>query len=165
MAEEKKARPTQQPPGRRLAVRFWLVAKDGNYPTEILTVDCGGGDEALPVFSHEEEAELFLNLGVVGDGWRVRESAAGEIVSLLAGSCAGVGSVALDPTPVMSSEMLDLVKVGRERFVDLIQLSVRKRSLAGSGWTEPRAGRISVSFEGSDRGPKSFITAPCKVSE
>jgi len=91
----------------------------------IFTVDCGG-DEALPIFSHEEEAEMYLGLGGAGDGWRVRESSAGEIVSLLFGPCRGVGGVALDPTPVMASEMIDLVKVSRDRFVDLVAPSGRK---------------------------------------
>ena len=84
MTQEKKARPARHSPARRSAWTFWLVAKDGTSPMEILTVDCGD-DEALPVFSHVEEAELFLALGGVGDGWRVRESAPGEIVSLLFG--------------------------------------------------------------------------------
>jgi hypothetical protein len=118
MIEGKKARPAHERPGRRSASRFWLVAKDRNHPVEMLTVECGGG-EALPVFSHEEEAELFLNLGGAGDGWRARESSAGEIVSLLFGPCAGVRSVALDPSPVMAPETLGLVTLGRDRFVDL----------------------------------------------
>jgi len=88
----------------------------------VFTLDCGG-DEALPVFSHEEEAEMFLGLGGAGDGWRVRESSAGEIVSLLFGPCRGVRGVALDPTPVMTSEMIEFVRVGRARFVDLIAAS------------------------------------------
>jgi hypothetical protein len=119
MTQEKKVRPAHPSPARGSASRFWLVAKDGTCPMEILTMDCGG-DEALPVFSHEEEAELFLGLGGVGDGWRVRESAAGEIVSLLFAPCAGAGSVVLDPSPLMTPEMMGLVRVGRDRFLDLI---------------------------------------------
>jgi hypothetical protein len=118
MVEGEKARPVHGPPARRPASRFWLVAKDRNHPVQMLTVDFGGG-EALPVFSHEEEAELFLVLGGAGEGWRARESSAGEIVSLLFGPCAGVRSVALDPSPVMAPETLGLVTLGRDRFVDL----------------------------------------------
>jgi hypothetical protein len=119
MTQEKKARPAHHSSARLSSSRFWLVATDGPCSMEILTVYCGG-DEAMPVFSHEEEAELFLGLGGVGDGWRVRESAAGEIVSLLFGPCAGVGSVALDPSPLMAPEMMGLVRVDRDRFLDLI---------------------------------------------
>src|SRR5918997_5663903 len=135
MTQEKKAWLDQQPPGRRSAWRFWLVAKDGNCSIETLTVDCGG-HEALAVFSHEEEAELFLRLGKIDDGWRVRESSAGEIVSLLFGPCAGVGSVVLDPSPLMESEMMGLVRVGRDRFLDLITSPARKRPPPRSGWTQ-----------------------------
>ena len=125
---------------------------------EVLTVDCGG-DEALPVFSHEEEAELFLSLGGVGDGWRVRESAAGEIVSLLFGPCAGVGSVALDPSPLMAPEMLGLVRLGRDRFLDLIVAPGRERSLPGSGWTRALGRRNRLLFENSNRHPRPFTHA------
>lgn len=135
MTEEEKARPTRQPPARPSASTFWLVAKDGNCPVEVFTVDCGG-DEALPVFSHEEEAELFLGLGGAGDGWRVRESSAGEIISLLFGPCAAVRSVALDPSPLMATEMVGLVRVGRDRFVDLIGAPGRDKPLPGLGWAK-----------------------------
>ena len=118
MTQQEKAHPTHQPPGRRLAVRFWLVVKVEPYPMEILTFSCGG-DEALPVFSHEEEAELFLCLGEIGDGWRVRESSAGEVISLLFRPCAGVGSVTLDPLPAtVAGAMIELLSLSRERFLD-----------------------------------------------
>ncbi len=117
--------PAGRQPGRPPGSTYWLIAKVENGRIEALTVD-GGGGEALPVFSHEEEAELFLCLGEISDGWRVRESSAGEIVSLLFGPCRGVRGVALDPTPVMASEMIDLVKVSRDRFVDLVAPSGRK---------------------------------------
>ena len=73
----------------------------------------------LPVFSFEEEAEMFLHLGGHGgDGWRARESGASEIASLLRGSCADVGGVALDPLPGMAEDgTVGLVEVGRERFL------------------------------------------------
>jgi hypothetical protein len=107
---------------------------------EILTVNYGD-DEALPVFSHEEEAELFLGLGEIGDPWRGRESSAGEVVSLLFGPCVGVASVALDPSPFMAPEMIGLVRVGRDRFLDLITTPARKKTLPRSGWTQT-PGRI-----------------------
>ena len=105
-------------PGRPPGSTYWLIAKVENGRMEALTVD-GGGDEALPVFSHEEEAELFLCLGGIGGGWRARESSAGEVVSLLFGPCAGVASVALDPLPgTVAGAMIELVSLSRERFLD-----------------------------------------------
>ena len=105
-------------PGRSSASAYWLIAKDQNVRVEVLTIE-HGGEEVLPVFSHEEEAELFLGLAGVGDGWRVRQSGAGEIISVIYGPCAGVRSVALDPLPEMvAEEAVELVSLGRNRFVE-----------------------------------------------
>jgi hypothetical protein len=55
---------------------------------------------ARPAFGfEEEEAELFLRLGRLGGGWRVREGRRGGIVSVFHGPCADVERVALDPLP------------------------------------------------------------------
>ncbi len=106
------------PAGRQPGSTYWLIAKDRSGRVEVLTIECGG-EQALPVFSFEEEAELFLGLGGVGHGWWVRESGAGEIVSVLYGPCAGVRSVALDPLPEMvSDEAVALVSLSRKRFVE-----------------------------------------------
>ncbi len=162
MIEEDESRQAHHPLARRPASRFWLVAKDGACPMEILTVDYGDY-EALPVFSHEEEAELFLCLGEIGDGWRVRESSAGEIVSLLFGPCAGAGSVVLDPSPLMMSEMMGLVRVGRDQFLDLITTPASKRLPPRSGWTQTPGRQNRLLFENSNRHPRSFISAGSKL--
>ncbi len=84
---------------------------------EALTIE-RGGEETLPVFSFREEAEMFLELGGFGGGWRVRGSCAGEVVSILCGPCANVREVALDPLPEMLSERtVGLVALDRERFM------------------------------------------------
>ncbi len=86
---------------------------------EALTLEPSGRGKALAVFGHREEAELFLRLEGLEDRWRVRESAAGEIVSLLFGPCAGASGVALDPLPEMvGGPTLGLVTLGRERFAE-----------------------------------------------
>jgi hypothetical protein len=107
--------------GGRRHKRWWLIAKNGNSRVELLTTcrDEDGG-ETLPVFGHEEEAEIFLHLGGYGDdGWSARESSIGEIVSVLCGPCSCVEGVALDPLPVMVDDRtLGLVWLGRERFLD-----------------------------------------------
>ncbi len=162
MSQEKKARLAYQPPARRSASRFWLVAKDGTSPIVTLTLDCGGY-EALPVFSHEEEAELFLCLGGIGEGWRARESSAGEITSLLFGPYAGVGSVALDPSPLMAPEMIDLVRMGRDRFVNLIAAPGGKIPSTGSGRTRISGRQNRLLFENSNRHPRTFTSAVSKL--
>ncbi len=115
--------PRRSPPGST----YWLIEKNRNDPTGVLTVGLAGGEKALSVFSFREEAELFLRLGVPGGGWWVRESGAGELVSVLSGPCANVEKVALDPLPEMVAEKtVGLVSLGRERFMD--HITARGRS-------------------------------------
>ncbi len=121
MIEDAEALPTRPPPGRRPGTRWWLVARDGHLRKDLLTVEYGG-ERALPVFSGEGEAEMFVWLGgAFEDGWRVRETSTGELVSILCGPCVSVRSVALDPSPgIAKAEMIGLVIVARERFLDRI---------------------------------------------
>ena len=80
----------------------------------------------MPVFSSEEEAELFLGFGGVTGGWWARESSAGELVSVLSGPCAGVKKVALDPSPEIVVEgTVGLVSLLRESFMNLIDPALR----------------------------------------
>jgi hypothetical protein len=109
-------------PGRYPGSAYWLIARNENSRLEVLATGLTGGEKALPVFSHEEEAEMFLRLWEVGfDGWQVRESTAGELISVLYGPCAGVERVVLDPLPEMIVERtVGLVSLSREHFVDLM---------------------------------------------
>lgn len=73
----------------------------------------------LPVFGFREEAEMYLLIEKSGGNWQAWEKGAGELVSLLYGSCAAVRSVAIDPLPsVLSDEVAELVGLDRERFVN-----------------------------------------------
>jgi hypothetical protein len=105
---------------------------------EVLATGLVGGEEAMPVFSHEEEAELFLRLWKAGfDGWQARESSAGELISVLYGPCASVERVALDPLPEMLLERtVGLVSLSRKRFVDLVLIrsSARTKKAFIKGW-------------------------------
>lgn len=112
---------------RRRPGPFWLLARHEGGRLEVLAAELAGGKTALPVFSFAEEAGMFLKLGGLGeagfarDGWRVRETGAGELASVLLGPCRHVGRVALDPLPGTESEAVNrLVSVGRERFVDFL---------------------------------------------
>jgi hypothetical protein len=130
LAKRTAAQASRRAPGRQPGSAYWLVARNENGRLEVLTTGLAGGEEALPVFSHEEEAEMFLRLGRVGlDGWQARESTAGELISVLYGPCKGVKRVVLDPLPEMVAERtVGLVSLSRERIVDLV-LS-RERPLA-----------------------------------
>ena len=112
-----------RPPG----AAYWLITKTANGRVGVLTLDCGT-EEALPVFSHAEEAEMFLRFGQVDNEWRVTESGAEGLISVLYGPCARVKEVALDPLP----EMVALGTVGfvtlvRDRFMDHLA-NARRRS-------------------------------------
>ena len=98
---------------------YWLVARRESDRIDVLTMKLDGGEEVLPVFSSEEEADTFLRPGAFKDGWQVRETTSGELVSVLFGPCAGVARVALDPPPeVRLRPTIELVSVNRDGFVD-----------------------------------------------
>jgi hypothetical protein len=84
---------------------------------EVLTLTAG--DEiVLPVFSFQEEGELFLRLEATEADWCLRETTTGELVSLLLSLCAQVDKVALDPLPgLWERETLGLVSTDRRCFV------------------------------------------------
>ncbi len=120
LTEIKNANQLQQTSRRCPYSTFWLVVRHENRQMKVLLVSCSG-EQALPIFSGEGEAEMFVWLGgAFEDGWRVRETSGGELVSILYGPYAGVGRVALDPLPGMVTETIRLVSVSRERFVNWI---------------------------------------------
>jgi hypothetical protein len=78
--------------------RLWhLIARRKSNRLEPLTLVARPSGEILPVFGGAGAARDFLRRGGLGGGWRVRESAAGELVSLLLGCLPRVDRVALDP--------------------------------------------------------------------
>ena len=118
-----------KPPIRSPHTRWWTLSRSEGKRTEILAV-LRRGEKVLPVFGHEEEAELYLWLAGLGEGWRVRESRCGELVSVLCGPCADVKSVALDPLPQMIEDgTLALSCWSRREFV---------RALTGGSGHEAR---------------------------
>lgn len=98
---------------------FWLVFADECRLTCPLTLGLEGGKEALAVFSHHEEADMLLRwFGTAGEGWHIRQTSDGEVVSLLYGPCCGANTVALDPSPQMLADsFLSTVALERGRFV------------------------------------------------
>lgn len=105
--------------------RFWLIVDSKSRGMEILTIGLAAGGESLPVFSFEDEAAMFLGLGGPGGDWRVRETAAGELVSILFGPCAGIRRIVLDPLPGSCGALNDLVSVDREAFMKFIEATPR----------------------------------------
>jgi hypothetical protein len=111
-------------PRRAGTQRYWVIAKDakdGFGQPDLLTVDLDGTGEALPVFSFEEEAEMFLWLQTTEDGREVRETTPGQLVSILYGPCADVGRVMLDPLPEIGARMqISLLGLDRNDFVESV---------------------------------------------
>jgi hypothetical protein len=97
MAESLTSRPTCS---TRSCIHsaWWLVARHRDSQTEVLTL-AFGGSEMLPVFSFREEAEMYLLIEMLGGDWQIRETGAGELVSMLYEPCASIRNVALDPLP------------------------------------------------------------------
>ena len=96
---------------------FWLIVSHRTGGMEVLRITLASGGEAVAVFGFEEEARMYLELGVPGDEWRARATTAGELASVLYGPCADVGRVVLDPLPSPFAEApSDLVSMGREAF-------------------------------------------------
>jgi hypothetical protein len=97
-----------------------MLLKDDDLGVGVLLADCDG-EQAIPIVSGEGEAEMFVCIGGTFENeWRVWEISSGELASILYGPCAGVGRVALDPSPEMTAEKPFLVSVSRERFVNWI---------------------------------------------
>src|SRR5918998_6758535 len=99
---------------------YWLLARRRCGRLEVLTTSLADGRRVLPVFSFEEEAALFLCLGVQGS-WQVRRTGPGELVSLLYGPCRQVELLALDPMSEVETDVMNrFVSVERGRFVDIL---------------------------------------------
>jgi len=104
--------------------RYWVIAKDakdGFDRPDLLAVDLDGTGQALPIFSFEEEAEMFLWLQTTEDGREVRETTPGQLVSILYGPCADVGRVMLDPLPEIGARMQNsLLGMDRNDFAESV---------------------------------------------
>lgn len=72
----------------------FLIARQDAEDADVLVLRLPDGQTAMPVFTSEEEAGMFLWLETAGEGWRVAEISDGGLVSLLRDSCAGVLRIA-----------------------------------------------------------------------
>jgi hypothetical protein len=121
----------------------WLIVKDRTSGMDMFTVDLGGDEEALAVFGFEEEARMFLELrrGASGEGRRVRQTSAGELVSVLYGPCSGAQRVVLDPLPdvLERGKSIGLFAVDRNGFLRmLLGKGPSSLQLRASGTLGPR---------------------------
>lgn len=112
--------------------RYWIIVKYGSSPIEALVTNLTAREKALAVFSFEEEARMFLQYRALKGRWKVRETTAGELISILLGPCALVERVALDPLPGMDVGALAyLVSMRREDFVEFLASEQKLRRCTG----------------------------------
>ena len=98
----------------------WLITRHITSRMDVFTTHLCGDRKALAVFSFEEEAQMFLDLQLAAsrDGWRVRRTSVGELVSVLYGPCSDTKKVVLDPVPdVGKEELVDLLSMHRNDFL------------------------------------------------
>lgn len=95
---------------------WWLIARGGTDNLEVFTLD---GGSILPVFSGEDEAEMYHWFeGADEDGWEVRRSSSEELKSVLCGPCSDAGVVVLDPSlEIIEGQSTRHMNLDRRRFL------------------------------------------------
>src|SRR5918997_460808 len=96
---------------------FWMVL-EGSPQALPLTVFLSDGTEALALFSGEEEARMFCHFCEEGASANLRQTTAGEVLSLLYCPWCAAKHVALDPYPEIlgSRLLLGVPTLDREDF-------------------------------------------------
>ncbi len=97
---------------------YWLLVRDTDDGSEVLTTKLSNGGRMLSVFSFEEEAEMFLCFRGPRDGWRTREISPGELRPLFYTVLDDVVCVTLDPIPENSClDTSALLSITRQDFM------------------------------------------------
>lgn len=125
---------------------YWTIARYEHRMLEPLEI-ARGGVRVFPIFSREEEASSFLRSDASlpeADGWRVRQTGPGELLSILHGPCAGARAISLDPSPDLT---VGLVSICRDSFVDF--LLGRGRSWFDDRRSEEKRAAASIAVSGS----------------
>lgn len=96
---------------------FWVACASPEAFEGPLSVGLDGSDEAVAVFSFEEEALLYLRLKDRDGDFRPIRIPGAQLSTLLSERWSGFGSVALDPMPETGAgDLLPLAATSRERF-------------------------------------------------
>src|SRR5215216_5788225 len=95
---------------------YCLVTRRNAVDVDVLTLKLSGGETALPVYSLEDEAKVFLELWTSGC-WRVREMTAGKLISVLYGLCASVDRVVYPLPGPFAVALSGLASIAREVFM------------------------------------------------
>lgn len=99
---------------------WYLISRCEHNRMDVLTVFPRDDEEMVPVFGTERMAGEFLRDGGFGPGWHVRESTAGELISLLLSLLSDVNSVALDPPDLTSMEIAPVNRATKREFMAVL---------------------------------------------
>jgi hypothetical protein len=99
---------------------WYLIARREGNRLEVLTLAGQPRRDILPLFTTAGSARDFLRRGGVGMDWRVRESTAGELVSILAGYLRHVDRVVLDPVFGVSTGDAEPQSLSKKEFVSVL---------------------------------------------
>ena len=95
---------------------MWVVL-EGSARGDPLTVDLPDGTEALALFSGDEEARMFCHFCKEGASVTIRQTTAGEVLSLLDCPWCAAKHVALDPFPeILGGRLMGLLTLDRADF-------------------------------------------------
>lgn len=107
-----------------------LIVRHENNQFNLLTLPTREG-EVLPVFSTELAALAFLRLSDFEADWHVRESTAGELISLLMGHMEDADLVTVDPPSTITTGELEGIELADKR--DFISSLMREPLLMSTG--------------------------------
>jgi hypothetical protein len=96
---------------------WYLISCRRNNRLKVLRVFSESGRETVPVFGTEEAAGSFLGRGGFGPGWHVRETTAGELISLLLSHLRDVDLVSTDPR---DPTRMDLWTTRKKEFIGVL---------------------------------------------
>lgn len=130
---------------RRQRPTYWLLTRLTAGQLDVLTVGVAGGEEVLPVFSFDDEAQMFARLASLEGAWGARETSTGEMISVLYGPCGSVTRIMLDPIPGPGSATFRGASFGRGGFLGFLS---RRQETAGS----PRHPQLVGSVTGETDG-------------
>ena len=101
----------------RTVYAFWMVLEGSPQALPLMVFLADGTTEAIALFSGEEEAKMFCHFCEEGASAKIRQTTAGEVLSLLYCPWCAAKHVALDPFPeILGGRLLELLTLSGVDF-------------------------------------------------
>src|SRR5829696_3281785 len=101
----------------RTVYAFWMVLEGSPQALPLMVFLADGTTEAIALFSGEEEAKMFCHFCEEGASAKIRQTTAGEVLSLLYCPWCAAKHVALDSfSEILGERLLGLLTLDREDF-------------------------------------------------